>query len=312
MQSFLILNIIMNKDTSHFDSHKNNFLKKISSERRFSSNTIDAYGRDIDQFIDYCSDSINQINQIDEYIIRSYLSFSHRRGLTPKTISRKLSSIRSLLDFLVDNHSISSNPAKDIQAPKIPKRLPSTLDADQVTSLLSLKGNDFLTIRDRAILELFYSSGLRLSEVVGLDLLDIDLDDRVVRVLGKGNKIRIVPVGKYAIRAIKEWLIKREIVKMKKEKALFISKRGTRISPRAIQLRLKVWSRKIGLGFDVHPHMLRHSFATHILESSSDLRAVQELLGHSSISSTQIYTHLNFQHLAQAYDKSHPRAKKID
>ena len=184
------------------------------------------------------------------------------------------------------------------------------MDADQVASLLSLEGNDDLIVRDRAILELFYSSGLRLSEVVGLDILDLDLVDRTVRVLGKGNKSRILPVGRYAVIAIKNWLDRREFIKSNNEKALFVSKRGTRITPRAIQLRFKVWSKRLGLGINIHPHMLRHSFATHMLESSSDLRAVQELLGHSSIASTQIYTHLNFQHLAQAYDRSHPRAKK--
>ena len=295
---------------AYFDKYKNQFLDKLTVERRVSSHTIDAYSRDISVFIIFLSTMTDKIHKMDEYLIRGYVSSCHRQGLAPKTIARRLSSVRSFLDFLVNQNIIDLNPAKNIQAPKIPRRLPKTLDADQVASLLSLEGNDDLIVRDRAILELFYSSGLRLSEVVGLDILDLDLVDRTVRVLGKGNKSRILPVGKYAVIAIKNWLDRREFIKSNNEKALFISKRGTRITPRAIQLRFKVWSERLGLGINIHPHMLRHSFATHMLESSSDLRAVQELLGHSSIASTQIYTHLNFQHLAQAYDRSHPRAKK--
>jgi len=295
---------------AYFDKYKNQFLDKLTVERRFSSHTIDAYSRDISVFIIFLSTMTDKIHQMDEYLIRGYVSSCHRKGLAPKTIARRLSSVRSFLDFLVNQNIIALNPAKNIQAPKIPRSLPKTLDADQVASLLSLEGNDDLIVRDRAILELFYSSGLRLSEVVGLDILDLDLVDRTVRVLGKGNKSRILPVGKYAVIAIKNWLDRREFIKSNNEKALFVSKRGTRITPRAIQLRFKVWSKRLGLGINIHPHMLRHSFATHMLESSSDLRAVQELLGHSSIASTQIYTHLNFQHLAQAYDRSHPRAKK--
>jgi integrase/recombinase XerC len=298
---------------SYLDSYKKRFLDKLAFERRFSSHTIDAYRRDISTFIMFLSsvtDKIDKIDKIDEYLIRDYVSSCHRKGLTPKTISRRLSSIRSFLNFLLNQNIIALNPAKNIHAPKIPRNLPKALDADQVASLLSLEGDDDLMVRDRAILELFYSSGLRLSEVVGLDILDLDLIDRTVRVLGKGNKSRILPVGRYAVIAIKNWLDRREIIKSGNEKALFVSIRGTRITPRAIQLRFKVWSARLGFGINIHPHMLRHSFATHMLESSSDLRAVQELLGHSSISSTQIYTHLNFQHLAQAYDRAHPRAKK--
>jgi integrase/recombinase XerC len=197
-----------------------------------------------------------------------------------------------------------------VRAPTPPRRLPATLDADQVASLLAISGDDPLTLRDRAILELFYSSGLRLAELVGLNLGDVDAADRTVRVLGKGSKTRIVPVGKQALAALKDWLAVRAELARAGELALFVGHRGERVSPRTVQKRVNEWAKRQGTPTRVHPHMLRHSFATHVLESSRNLRAVQELLGHASLSTTQIYTHLDFQHLASVYDQAHPRARK--
>jgi integrase/recombinase XerC len=197
-----------------------------------------------------------------------------------------------------------------VQAPKPSRRLPSTLDADQVASLLELTGDDDLTVRDRAMLELFYSSGLRLAELVGLDVDDLDFGDRTVRVTGKGSKSRVVPVGRHALEAVRAWVKVRGAYCGVEQRAMFVSVRGTRLAARTIQSRIKHWAVVQGSPTHVHPHMLRHSFATHLLESRGDLRAVQELLGHASISTTQVYTHLDFQHLAQIYERSHPRARR--
>jgi integrase/recombinase XerC len=197
-----------------------------------------------------------------------------------------------------------------VQAPKASRRLPATLDADQVMHLLEFGADDALAIRDQAILELFYSSGLRLAELVGLDVGDVDLDDRTVRVSGKGSKVRIVPVGRSAIAALQRWLRLRPVAVPDAQNALFVSRRGTRLSARSVQARVEHWSKRMGAPSRVHPHMLRHSFASHMLESSGDLRAVQELLGHASLATTQVYTHLDFQHLAAIYDRAHPRAKR--
>jgi integrase/recombinase XerC len=198
----------------------------------------------------------------------------------------------------------------DIRAPKAARRLPGTLDVDQINHLLDIPGDDPLAIRDRAIMELFYSSGLRLAELVGLSLTDVDLADRTVRVLGKGTKTRIVPVGRKACDAIRGWHKERAALAAIDETALFVGRNGARLKPRAIQLRIAQWARRKGLPSRVYPHLFRHSFATHMLESSKDLRGVQELLGHADISTTQVYTHLDFAHLARTYDASHPRAKR--
>jgi len=205
---------------------------------------------------------------------------------------------------------VKSNAGVHVQAPKAPRRLPSTLDADQVASLLAISGDDPTTLRDRAILELFYSSGLRLAELVGLNLGDVDAADRTVRVIGKGSKVRVVPVGKHALAALRDWLAVRSELARSGELALFVGRRGERVSPRTVQRHVNEWAKRRGAPTGVHPHMLRHSFATHLLESSGNLRAVQELLGHASLSSTQIYTHVDFQHLAKVYDQAHPRARK--
>jgi integrase/recombinase XerC len=221
-----------------------------------------------------------------------------------------LSAVRTFLSFLVETGVLPSNAAVHVQAPKPPRRLPSTLDADQVASLLAVSEEDPLALRDRAILELFYSSGLRLAELVGLSLGDVDVADRTVRVLGKGSKARIVPVGRHALAALRDWLQVRPQLAPHGELALFVSRRGQRVSPRTVQTRVNEWAKRRGAPTGVHPHMLRHSFATHMLESSGDLRAVQEMLGHASLSTTQVYTHLDFQHLANVYDQAHPRARK--
>jgi integrase/recombinase XerC len=205
---------------------------------------------------------------------------------------------------------LKSNAGVHVQAPKAPRRLPATLDADQVASLLAISGDEPVTLRDRAILELLYSSGLRLAELVGLNLGDVDAADRTVRVIGKGSKERVVPVGRHALAALNDWLAVRSELARSGERALFVGLRGQRVTPRTVQKRVNAWGKRQGTPMGVHPHMLRHSFATHLLESSGNLRAVQELLGHASLSTTQIYTHLDFQHLAHVYDQAHPRARR--
>jgi integrase/recombinase XerC len=218
--------------------------------------------------------------------------------------------VRSFYNYLIREGTSKHNPGIDIQAPKGKKRLPATLDADQMSKLLSFRADLTLDVRDKAIMELFYSSGLRLSELLNLDLTDVDLRDRTVRVLGKGNKGRILPIGRYAIDALNAWFKERSAIATPEATAVFVGRNGARVGPRAIQHRLADWAKKQGLGLHVHPHMFRHSFATHLLESSQDLRGVQELLGHANISTTQVYTHLDFQHLAKIYDAAHPRARR--
>jgi integrase/recombinase XerC len=230
--------------------------------------------------------------------------------LSPRSVQRRLSATRGVFHYLMREGVLKSNPAVDIRAPKAAKRLPGTLDVDQLNHLLDIPAEDALAVRDRAIMELFYSSGLRLDELVGLDLASLHLADRMVRVLGKGAKTRIVPVGRKAIEAIREWLKLRGGIASTEETAMFVGRNGTRLKHRAIQLRIAYWAKRKGLPSRVYPHLFRHSFATHLLESSKDLRGVQELLGHADISTTQIYTHLDFAHLARTYDASHPRAKR--
>lgn len=288
------------------------FLGELGTERRLSPHTLAAYRRDLEALLDFCRrEGVAALGDVDSYHMRRFAAESHRRGLSPRSVARRLSASRSFFAFLVRSGLARSNPAVHVQAPKPPRRLPATLDTDQVASLLTFGGDgEGLTVRDRAILELFYSSGLRLAELVGLDVGDVDLDDRTVRVTGKGSKTRIVPVGRHALAALRAWLAARAALAAAGERALFVSRRGTRLAPRSIQARLAHWSRRQGAPVRVHPHMLRHSFASHLLESSGDLRAVQELLGHSSISTTQVYTHLDFQHLAHIYDQAHPRARR--
>lgn len=293
-----------------FEERLSAYLRHLKDERRLSPHTIKAYRRDLGNFLAFYEREELTPAALDSYVIRRYAAECHRKGASPRSLSRRLSAVRQFLAYLVHAGLLSSNPALHVQAPKPSRRLPATLDTDQVARLLALEGDDELTVRDRAILELFYSSGLRLAELVGLDLADLDCRDRSVRVLGKGNKTRVLPVGRRALDSLELWLARRAQIARPGEQALFVSQRGTRLAPRTVQLRLKRWAKRQGARVSVHPHMLRHSFASHLLESSHNLRAVQELLGHASISTTQVYTHLDFQHLAQIYDESHPRARR--
>jgi integrase/recombinase XerC len=286
-------------------------LRRLATERRLSPHTVEAYGRDLEALLDFCArEQLASLKALDSFAVRRFAAESHRRGLGARSIARRLSAVRTFLNYLIEVGVLKSNAGVHVQAPKAPRRLPATLDADQVASLLAISGDEPLTLRDRAILELFYSSGLRLAELVGLNLGDVDAADRTVRVVGKGSKERVVPVGKHALVALKDWLAVRSELAAPKERALFVGKRGERVSPRTVQKRVNEWAKRQGAPTRVHPHMLRHSFATHVLESSGNLRAVQELLGHASLSTTQIYTHLDFQHLAHVYDKAHPRARR--
>jgi integrase/recombinase XerC len=287
------------------------FLQRLRTERRLSPHTLTAYERDLDALLGFCErEQLASLAALDSFAVRRFAAESHRRGLGARSVARRLSAVRTFLNFLVETGVVKGNSAVHVQAPKPPRRLPATLDADQVASLLAISGDDPLTLRDRAMLELFYSSGLRLAELVGLNVGDVDADDRTVRVLGKGSKARVVPVGKQALAALHDWSQVRLELARSGELAMFLSRRGARVSPRTVQVRINHWARRQGAPTGVHPHMLRHSFATHVLESSGDLRAVQEMLGHASLSTTQIYTHLDFQHLAHVYDQAHPRAKR--
>lgn len=285
------------------------FLEYLRDVRQLSPHTLSNYARDLRRWTRACSErELACAQDIRAGDVRHYVSRLHREGLQGKSIQRALSAIRSFYTWLGRRQEIRHNPAQGIQAPKQSRRLPKTLDADQVDLYLKNPGTQPLDLRDHAMAELFYSSGLRLSELAGLDIDDLDLHSKLVTVTGKGNKTRTLPVGKAAAGALHAWLAVRPT--RAGVDALFTSNRGQRISTRSIQARLRLLGRKLSLQQDVHPHMLRHSFASHLLESSGDLRAVQELLGHANISTTQIYTHLDFQHLAQVYDKAHPRARR--
>ena len=287
------------------------FLTHLSTERRLSPHTDSNYRRDLHLFVGYCTRSdVPQWARVDSQHVRSFAAAEFRRGQSPRTIQRRLSALRSFFNFLLREGVLRANPASDVQAPKAKKRLPATLDADLMARLLSFRADEQLSVRDKAIMELFYSSGLRLSELTDLDLADLDLPDRTVRVTGKGSKTRVLPVGRFAVEALSAWLSQRATIADVGEQAVFVAQSGRRISVRAVQVRVATWARRQGLGMHVHPHMFRHSFASHLLESSQDLRGVQELLGHSNIATTQVYTHLDFQHLAKIYDQSHPRARR--
>lgn len=292
-------------------SQIDHYLDGLRNLRRLSTHTTDAYSRDLQALVTFCTaQSIQHWQEVTPHHLRAFVVAQHQDKLGSKSIQRRLSAVRAFFKFLLKEHIVKINPANDIAAPKAAKRLPKTLDVDETQQLLNIDTANFIDIRDSAIMEVFYSCGLRLSELIGLNLTDIDLRDQTLRVTGKGNKTRIVPVGRQACDALTRWLACRSALTHADEHAVFLSQRGTRISPRTIQARMKDWALKQGLHQSLHPHMLRHSFATHLLESSGDLRAVQELLGHADIGTTQIYTHLDFQHLAQVYDKAHPRARK--
>jgi len=288
------------------------FLHYLMQEKRMSSHTVSNYQRDIKRFIAFCQGAgLVEWSSIKPPHIRQFMAQLHRQDLAGRSIQRSLSAIRSLYRYLIKEQLAETNPAIAIQGPKTEKRLPSTLDVDQMSSLLDRAMPDtMIATRDKAIMELFYSSGLRLAELARLDLRDIDYADKLVYILGKGNKQRVVPVGTQAIAALNKWLVRRDKLGFYQQTALFISQQGRRLGVRSIQKRLHFWGQKQGVSDNVYPHRLRHAFASHLLESSGDLRAVQELLGHADISTTQIYTHVDFQHLAKVYDKAHPRAKK--
>jgi integrase/recombinase XerC len=294
------------------------FLSHLNFERRLSSHTVSAYRHDLRTLLAFCERrDVKRWGALNNFQVRAFAASEHAGGIAPRSIQRRLSAARTFYEYLMREGAVKNNPALDVRAPKTKKRLPATLDADQMGRLLDFRVDDTLSARDKAMMELFYSSGLRLSELVGLDVSGVDLQDRTVRVLGKGHKTRIVPVGRHAIAALKKWLTQRAALTQMNPSSssahsgpMFVGKTGRALSVRAVQLRVGTWARRQGLTMHVHPHMFRHSFATHLLESSGDLRGVQELLGHADISTTQVYTHLDFQHLASVYDAAHPRARR--
>ncbi|WP_312937908.1 tyrosine recombinase XerC [Stutzerimonas nitrititolerans] len=286
------------------------YFQHLRSERQVSPHTLDGYRRDLLKVTDYCDrQQVRQWSELKAHHVRQLIADQHRRGLSSRSLARLLSSLRGLYRYLNQEGHCSHDPAADLSAPKGEKRLPRLLDTDRAMQLLDGGiEDDFIGHRDQAMLELFYSSGLRLSELVGLDLDQLDLPAGLVQVQGKGNKARVLPVGRKAREALQAWLPLRALANPR-DRAVFISQQGRRLGARAVQLRV----RQAGvreLGQHLHPHMLRHSFASHLLESSQDLRSVQDLLGHADIGTTQIYTHLDFQHLAKVYDQAHPRAKR--
>jgi integrase/recombinase XerC len=292
------------------------FLGHLAHERRLSANTLSSYRHDLERILNWRrKQGVGDWATLREIDVRHYIASRHRAGIGGKTIARELSALRTLFGWLMREGQVRLDPAAGVRAPKTGLKLPTTLDADQLSALLDAgpdqgTGDDPLTVRDTAMVELLYSSGLRLAELIALDTRDIDPYDPMLTVTGKGAKTRRVPIGSAAMTAVQSWLGLRGLFAAGDEPALFVSSRGRRIHPRTVQQRLELWAKQRGAGRNLHPHMLRHSFASHLLESSGDLRAVQELLGHADISTTQVYTHLDFQHLAQVYDQAHPRARK--
>ncbi|OGA45919.1 MAG: tyrosine recombinase XerC [Betaproteobacteria bacterium RIFCSPLOWO2_12_FULL_62_58] len=284
------------------------YLAHLANERRLSAHTGSNYKRDIDALIGLAGST--PLDRLQVHQIRRFIAQLHARGLDGRSLARMLSAWRGFFKYLSRDHGFGQNPCLGIRAPRAAKKLPHALSPDEAGRLMDIRGEGPLAVRDKAILELFYSSGLRLSELTGLKPMDINFGDATVRVTGKGSKTRIVPVGSHALTALQAWLAERSRIAGLQDDALFVSLNGTRLGPRAVQLRLKQWAVKQGLGSRVHPHALRHSFASHVLQSSGDLRAVQDMLGHASISTTQVYTQLDFQHLAKVYDAAHPRAKR--
>ena len=290
------------------DRHIDSFLSHLEVVRHLSPHTISSYRRDLDSFFTFLKEKNDSWEEVQDHQVRGFVAQERRRGLSARSIQRALSSIRSFFNYLLDEEVVETNPAANISSPKSAQLLPKALDTDLVKRLLDFKPQGDIEIRDKAMVELLYSSGLRLSELCGLNMDSISIKERSCRVVGKGNKTRDLPVGEKAIQSLRDWLLVRENISSDANKALFLNKSGKRISNRSVQLRLERLSKKRGLPM-VNPHMLRHSFASHILESSGDLRAVQEMLGHSDIGTTQIYTKLDFQHLSKVYDDAHPRAK---
>jgi len=284
------------------------YIAYLNNERNYSPLTAENYARDVRRLFSLAGPT--PLAELKSHHIRRYIAQLHSSGLGGRSLARVLSSWRGFYAYLMRDHFCQSNPCVGLRAPKSPKTLPHALSPDEAVKLVEMRVESPLDARDKAMFELLYSSGLRLAELVNLDPIDMDFADASVRITGKGNKTRIVPLGSHAITALKAWLVVREPIAKADETALFVGKNGARISPRTVQLQLRKWGIKQGIASGVHPHLLRHSFATHVLQSSGDLRAVQEMLGHASISTTQVYTHLDFQYLAKIYDGAHPRAKK--
>ncbi len=310
------------------------FLEGLCQHKNYSKLTEENYRRQLLKLLFYITKTLKLENwsQLKTIHIRQFSAYNFRNGLSARTIALILSSCRSFFNYLIVNQQLKFNPAKGVKAPKSPRKLPRTVDVDQMTALLNgIDDGDDIGIRDKAVAELFYSSGLRLAELARLNINDLDLADKSARVHGKGNKTRVVPVGQKALTAMREWLTVRSVWlnetgskntdlkntglknterNANRQEAIFVTRRKSRLSPRSIQKRMEYWGKFVGINGRLHPHKFRHSCATHLLESSSNLRAVQELLGHADLSTTQIYTHLDFQQLAAVYDKAHPRAKK--
>ncbi|MBS61540.1 tyrosine recombinase XerC [Salinisphaera sp.] len=285
------------------------FLAHLTHERRMSAHTQAAYARDLGSAADWLeARGLADWRRVTTADLREFVAGRHRSGLKPASLARLVSALRSFYVWQMREGLALRNPATDVRAPKRPVRLPETVDVDDLAAMLDVTPEDDLEIRDHALLELFYSAGVRLAEAVGLDIHDVDLADGEARVLGKGSRQRSVPIGSRAIAALERWLRVRPQLAGANETALFVSQRGSRLSRSSVAARMQRWAVQNGLPVHLHPHKLRHSFATHLLESSADLRAVQELLGHANIGTTQIYTHLDFAHLAKVYDAAHPRA----
>jgi integrase/recombinase XerC len=284
------------------------YLDELVQERRMSPHTASNYERDLRALLGLAGE--RRVLSLTSHDIRRFVATLHSRGLSGRSLARALSAWRGFYRHLARRHGAAHNPCIDIRAPKSPKRLPHALSPDEAARLVAIDARDPWAVRDKAIFELFYSSGPRLSELTGLAPADVNASDATVRVTGKGGKTRVVPVGRYALEALEAWLPLRAAVAGHDGQALFVSRTGSRLSARAVQQRMKTWAVRQGLGVNAHPHVLRHSFASHLLQSSGDLRAVQEMLGHASISTTQVYTHLDHQYLAKAYDRAHPRAKR--
>lgn len=297
------------KNTSPILNDIKEYLVFVSQVKNLSENTTKSYERDLKKLLIFLEKlNITKYSDIKEEICSAWIGDLYSQNNKPKSIQRHLSSAKGFFRFLKKNNLINSSPFELVTAPKSSNTLPDVLSPEDVEQLLNFKPSNTIEIRDMAIVELMYSSGLRVSETVNINVGDFEEDMSFLRVIGKGSKTRLVPMGRFAIKAINNWLIEREKI-LNSTDALFLNSKGARLSVRSVQLRLKKMATKQGLP-PVHPHMLRHSFATHMLESSGDLRTIQELLGHSSLSTTQIYTKLDYQHLAKIYDKSHPRAKK--
>ncbi|MBM3357248.1 MAG: tyrosine recombinase XerC [Betaproteobacteria bacterium] len=284
------------------------YLGHLEHERRVSRHTIEAYARDIGVLLGLAEGT--SLKRLEVHEVRRFVAQLHARGLHGKTLARMLSAWRGFFNYLARDHGFAQNPCVGIRPPRTPKRLPHALSPDEAGRLMELGAGDALAVRDRAMLELLYSSGLRLSELTSLVADDVSFRDATVRVTGKGAKTRVVPVGSFALTALKAWLDERERLARPEVNALFVARSGAPLGARAVQQRVRQWGKKLGLAGKVYPHVLRHSFASHLLQSSGDLRAVQDMLGHASVSTTQVYTHLDFQHLAKVYDAAHPRAKK--